>query len=87
MPNAANYKSFAYHVELLAQFQRENEILGAGAMERRHSFGGEKETNSVHGSDVFKNMRRKGSGGAGAGRNDNLNNSWHLGQSGGASRG
>jgi hypothetical protein len=85
LPNAANYKSFAYHVELLAQFQREHEILGAASsgLERRHSFGGEKETNSVHGSNVFQNARRKGASSMVTGKGDNLNNSWHLGQSGG----
>jgi hypothetical protein len=81
LPNAANYKNFAYHVELLAQFQREHEILGASGLERRHSFGGEKETNSVHGSDVFQNARRKGASSMTTGKRDNLNNSWHLGQS------
>jgi calcium-dependent protein kinase len=81
LPNAANYKNFAYHVELLAQFQREHEILGASGLERRHSFGGEKETNSVHGSDVFQNSRRKGASSMATGKRDNLNNSWHLGQS------
>jgi len=81
LPNAANYEGFAYHVELLAQFKRETEILGGDQLERRHSFAaGEKETNSVHGSDVYKKLKSKESG-----RSDNLNNSWHLGQTGGSS--
>ena len=80
LPNAANYESFAYHVDLLAQFQRETVILGN--LERRHSFGGEKQTNSVHGSDVYKNMKRHTSSMSEGRGSDNLNNSWHLGQTG-----
>jgi hypothetical protein len=74
----------------LAQFQREHEILGAASgLERRHSFGGEKETNSVHGSNVFQNARRNGANSmvAMGKKSDNLNNSWHLGQSGGGGGG
>lgn len=79
LPNAASYESFAYHVELLTQFKRETEILGGHMVEqqRRHSSFGADDgvSSSVHGTDVYKNMKRERG-------NENLNNSWHLGQSG-----
>jgi len=59
-PNAASYENFAFDIALLKQFKHEDELDSSRRQAGKLSSKKTELPSSVHGSNVFRNMSRRG---------------------------